>query len=65
MHTVASIQFNIGNTAGPVSSDPAERVRIRTPHRYENLARVAGIDVRESFTPEAYVHSYLPESEEL
>ncbi|XP_076824179.1 palladin-like isoform X7 [Clavelina lepadiformis] len=50
-------------TAG---EQPTNRRRIRTPHRYANLAKVAGIDMREAISPDAQGQSqYLPESDEL
>ena len=46
---------------------PNQRRRIRTPHRYANLAKTAGIDMRESISPDvtALTPSQLPESEDL
>nr|CAB3264639.1 palladin-like [Phallusia mammillata] len=49
----------------PTSDIPSNRRRIRTPHRYANLAKVAGVDMREALTPDAQANHCLPESEEL
>lgn len=47
---------------------PHQRRRIRTPHRYANLAKTAGIDMRESISPDVSATlspTLLPESEDL
>jgi len=51
--------------SAPTASVPASKRRIRTPHRYANLAKVAGVDMREALTPDAQPHHMLPESEDL
>ncbi|XP_078487201.1 palladin isoform X6 [Ciona intestinalis] len=49
----------------PTCDAPSSKHRIRTPHRYANLAKVAGVDMREALTPDAQSHHILPESDDL
>jgi len=39
--------------------------RIRTPNRYANLAKIAGVDMKESLAVDARFDQLLPESEDL
>ncbi|XP_039249988.2 palladin-like isoform X1 [Styela clava] len=52
----------------PTMEAPHQRRRIRTPHRYANLAKTAGIDMREAISPDVHALSpahHLPESDDL
>ena len=51
--------------SAPTANVAVTKHRIRTPHRYANLAKVAGVDMREALTPDAQAHHRLPESEDL